>query len=59
MGAYRAYKIAKRRYNCQLVLVGSYASDDPEGEEVYKEILNTTSDDNDVLVFDLPPSQPL
>ncbi len=59
MGVYRAYKIVKSRYNCQLVLVGSYASDDPEGEEVYKEILNSTSDDNDVLVLNLPPDSHL
>ena len=31
IGVYQAYKLVKNKYPCQLVLVGSYASDDPEG----------------------------
>ena len=56
VGVYQAYKLVKNKYPCQLVLVGSYASDDPEGEEVYREVLNITSDDKDVFVLNLPPN---
>lgn len=56
VGVYQAYKIVKTKYPCQLVLAGSFASDDPEGEEVYKELLNLTADDKDVFVLNLPPN---
>jgi len=54
MGVYEAYKIVKSKDDCQLVLVGAYASDDPEGYEVYKELINATSGDKDVFVLNLP-----
>lgn len=56
LGVYQAYKIVKRKYDCSLVLAGSFASDDPEGEEVYREVLNATMEDKDVYVLNLPPN---
>jgi glycosyltransferase involved in cell wall biosynthesis len=59
MGVYNAYKLIKNKYDCQLVLLGSFASDDPEGEEVYKEIINQTGDDKNVFILNLPPDNHL
>lgn len=54
-GVLSAFRIVRKKYDCQLALVGSFAEDDPEGEEVYKELLNLTSDDKEVFVLNLPP----
>ncbi len=55
LGVYRAYRIVKEKYDCCLVLAGSFAPDDPEGEEVYTEVINATAEDKDVYVLNLPP----
>jgi trehalose synthase len=54
-GVIEAFKLVKKKYDCQLILAGSFASDDPEGEEVYKELLNLVADERDILVLNLPP----
>ncbi len=56
IGVIEAYRIVRRRYECQLVLAGSFASDDPEGEEVYRDVLEVKGDDPDVFVLNLPPN---
>ena len=38
VGVIRAYRIVKRYFDCQLVLAGGSASDDPEGAVVLKEV---------------------
>lgn len=38
-GAIKAYKMARREVECTLVLLGNVATDDPEGEEVYRSLL--------------------
>ncbi|MDQ7038824.1 MAG: glycosyltransferase [Aquificota bacterium] len=58
-GVIEAYRIVKRRLDCQLVLAGSFASDDPEGEEVYREVLEAKGDDPDIHVLNLPPDSHL
>lgn len=54
-GVISAYKLVKKKYDSQLILVGSFASDDPEGENVYKELLNLTADEKDIFILNLPP----
>ena len=54
-GVFEAFKLVRKKYDCQLILVGSLASDDPEGEGVYKDLLNITSDEKNVFVLNLPP----
>lgn len=54
-GVIQAYRMVKKRYDCQLVLAGSYADDDPEGEEVYREVLEVSGDDDDIHILNLPP----
>ncbi len=39
-GVIQAYKLARKKVECTLVLLGDVALDDPEGEDVYKSLLN-------------------
>jgi trehalose synthase len=55
IGVIEAYRLVKKRYNCQLVLAGGGASDDPEGEEVLHEVQEKAADDPDIHVLLLPP----
>lgn len=55
LGVLAAYKMVKRRHDCQLVLAGGGATDDPEGEEVLREVQERASDDPDIHVLLLPP----
>lgn len=43
------------RIDCQLLLAGGLAADDPEGEEVYRSVLNLAGGDRDVHILLLPP----
>ncbi len=55
VGVIHAYRLVKRRYDCQLLLAGGGASDDPEGEQVLQEVREAANDDPDVHVLLLPP----
>ncbi len=45
VGVIRAYRIVKRYFDCQLVLAGGSASDDPEGAVVLEEVLREADGD--------------
>ncbi|MEM3387450.1 MAG: glycosyltransferase [Nitrososphaerales archaeon] len=47
--------LASERVECQLLLAGGLASDDPEGEEVYRSVLQQAGNDKDVHILLLPP----
>jgi trehalose synthase len=55
LGVIAAYRLAKKRHKCQLVLAGGGAPDDPEGEEVLREVREAAADDPDIHVLLLPP----
>ena len=55
VGVIEAYKLAKRYVDCQLVLAGGGASDDPEGAAVLKEVQEAAGNDPDVIILNLPP----
>lgn len=59
LGVVRAYQIVKRYTDCQLVLAGGGANDDPEGEAVLAEVREVGSQDPDIHILDLPPWSPL
>jgi trehalose synthase len=59
VGVIRAYRIVKRYFDCQLVLAGGSASDDPEGAIVLKEVLEEANNDPDIKVLELPAWAPL
>lgn len=55
VGVVQAYKLAKKYVDCQLVLAGGGASDDPEGAIVLQEVKEAAGDDPDIIILDLPP----
>jgi trehalose synthase len=55
VGVIQAYKLAKRYVDCQLVLAGGGATDDPEGAAVLQETMEAAGDDPDVIILNLPP----
>jgi trehalose synthase len=59
VGVIRAYRIVKRYFDCQLVLAGGSASDDPEGAMVLKEVLREADNDPDIRAIELPAWAPL
>jgi len=59
LGVIRAYKLVKRYQDCQLVLAGGGASDDPEGTVVLAEVREAAGADPDVHVLELATSAPL
>jgi trehalose synthase len=59
VGVVRAYRIVRRYFDCQLVLAGGSADDDPEGDAVLEETRQAAADDPDVHILELPPEKPL
>ena len=58
LGVIRAYRIVKRYFDCQLVLAGGGAADDPEGAAVLKEVRREAGNDPDIRVIELPTWAP-
>ena len=56
VGVIKAYRIAKRRVDCQLVLAGGGATDDPEGPAIMKLVMEEAEHDSDIHVLFLPPA---
>src|SRR6185436_129027 len=59
VGVVRAYRTVKRYHDCQLVLAGGGADDDPEGKAVLQETYQEAAGDPDIHVLELDPSSPL
>jgi len=54
LGVIRAYRMVRQTFDCQLVLVGGGAQDDPEGGKVLEEVQEASAGDPDIFVLDLP-----
>jgi trehalose synthase len=59
VGVVRAYRLVKRYFDCQLVLAGGGAPDDPEGSQVLAEVNEAAAGDPDIHVLELPAASPL
>lgn len=59
VGVIKAYKIAKKRVDLQLVLAGGGATDDPEGPMVMEQVQQEADKDKDIFVLFLPPASDL
>ncbi|HEV2350169.1 MAG TPA: glycosyltransferase [Terriglobia bacterium] len=55
VGVVRAFRIVRRYFDCQLVLAGGGAADDPEGGVVLEEVRQAAGNDPDVHLLNLPP----
>ncbi|MGD0660726.1 MAG: glycosyltransferase [Syntrophorhabdales bacterium] len=56
IGVIKAYRMVKKYNDCILVLAGSPATDDPEGEVVLTAVTEFAADDPDIHVLMLPPN---
>ncbi len=54
LGVIAAYQMVKKRHKCQLVLAGGGATDDPEGDQVLREVQEAAANDPDIHVLLLP-----
>ncbi len=55
IGVIKAYRLVKEYIDCQIVLAGGGATDDPEGMKVLEEVKNEANGDPDIHVLFLPP----
>lgn len=55
VGVIQAFKLAKKYVDCQLVMAGGGATDDPEGAAVLQEVKDAAANDPDIIILDLPP----
>jgi len=56
VGVIEAYRLARKYNDCQLLLVGGGATDDPEGRDVLAECRERAGNDPDIHVVELPPA---
>jgi trehalose synthase len=59
VGVIEAYRLVKPYVDCQLLLVGGSASDDPEGAKVLAEVRERAGNDPDIHILELPPTSNL
>ena len=55
LGVIRAFELVRKNFACQLVLAGGTASDDPESEEVLREVEERVGNNSDIHILDIPP----
>ncbi len=55
IGVIKAYRMVKKYNDCILILAGSSATDDPEGETVLNEVKEYAENDPDIFILLLPP----
>jgi trehalose synthase len=55
LGVIKAFRMAKKYNDCILVLAGSPATDDPEGEIVLNQVKEFVGNDPDIYILLLPP----
>jgi trehalose synthase len=55
VGVIEAYRLVRKYNECCLVLAGGGATDDPEGEQVLREVQEAASHDKNIFIINLPP----
>ena len=51
VGVIATYRLVKKYIDCRLVLAGGTASDDPEGQKVYEEVVESAHGDPDIHIL--------
>jgi trehalose synthase len=59
VGVIEAFKLVRRSIDCQLVLAGGTASDDPESDAVLAEVRQHAEGESDIHVLLIPPGSDL
>ncbi|MHB8567016.1 MAG: glycosyltransferase [Nitrososphaerales archaeon] len=55
IGVIEAFKLVSKHIDCELVLAGSLADDDPEGSEVHSKVAKAAEGRNDIHILLIPP----
>jgi trehalose synthase len=55
VGVVKAYRMVKKYVDCQLILAGGGATDDPEGMKILEMVKNEAENDKDIFILFLPP----
>jgi len=55
IGVIQAFELVRKSIDCQLVLAGGTATDDPESEKVLEEVRQRASDNTDIHILLIPP----
>ncbi len=58
-GVIDAFRLVRKYVDCQLILAGGSATDDPEGEKVLNEVREKIERDRDIHILLLPPASHL
>jgi trehalose synthase len=56
VGVVRAFKMAKKYLDCQLLMVGDKAADDPESEKIFEMVREAAGEDPDIHLLLFSPS---
>ncbi len=56
VGVIKVYRLVKKAIDCQLILAGGGATDDPEGAKILEMVQEEAKNDPDIHVLFLPPS---
>jgi trehalose synthase len=56
VGVVQVFRRVRKYIDCQLVLAGGGATDDPEGAKVLEEVKEAVNDDPDIFLLLLPPA---
>jgi trehalose synthase len=59
LGVIKAFRMAKKYGDCQLILAGGGATDDPEGRTILEMVRNEAENDKDIFILFLPPGSDL
>jgi len=59
LGVIKTYRLVKKVIDCQLVLAGGTATDDPESVEILPQVLSQAEGDPDIHIIQLPPNSDL
>lgn len=55
IGVIQAFEMVRKSIDCQLILAGGTATDDPESEKVLEEVRKRASDNPDIHILLIPP----
>jgi len=59
LGVIQAFRMVRKGIDCQLVLAGGTATDDPESTQVLEEVRENAGNDPDIKILPIPPGSDL
>jgi len=59
LGVIQAFRMVRKGFDCQLVLAGGTADDDPESSRVLEEVMENAGNDPDIKILAIPPGSDL